>query len=147
MNQLRAWLYGHDSNSVSRFKNDNSKGSDVISRHLADENNTKESSGGSGGSENNFKRAILKIIPLAPGDCLECKLVGSGVMMMSGMIVITSAMKASSRKAEKVPLKGPRKTLYYAICVGLFVAFETAAICRLFDLGLFTKHMGQAKLR
>ncbi|RUS85377.1 hypothetical protein EGW08_006862 [Elysia chlorotica] len=148
MNQLRAWLYGHDSNLTSRFKdNDNSNGTDrlTVTQQLSNE----ESSGGSDVTEKGLKKAILKIIPLTPGDCLECKLVGSGVMMMSGIIVVTSALKASTRSMthQKVPLNGPRKSLYYAICGGLFVAFETAAVCRLFDLGPFTKPAGQNSLR
>lgn len=53
---------------------------------------------GQPGSHQSVKRsAVLKVIPLAPGDCLECKLVGTGVMMLSGVLVLTSAVSARKR--------------------------------------------------
>ncbi|GFO04143.1 hypothetical protein PoB_003064800 [Plakobranchus ocellatus] len=99
-------------------------------------------------TESSFKQKLSKAIPLAPGDCLECKLVGSGVMMLSGAIVLSSAFTASRQGGStKIPVKGPRKLLYYAICGSLFLVFESAAICRLFDLGPFAKPANQSSPR
>ncbi|XP_059167459.1 uncharacterized protein LOC131949627 [Physella acuta] len=80
--------------------------------------------------------SFSKIVPLAPGDCLECKIVGIGVMMLSGFIILASA--ATSRK-RNLYTRGANKIIYYTLCGSLFLGFETIAACRLFDWGPFNK--------
>ncbi|GFR96893.1 hypothetical protein ElyMa_004463000 [Elysia marginata] len=95
MNQFRAWLYGYDPGTRLRSNGINeSEASGPVEWSEDDKRNT---TGEPGVTEHSLKHAILRVIPLAPGDCLECKLVGSGVMLLSGIIVITSAITASTR--------------------------------------------------
>ncbi|KAI8788733.1 hypothetical protein BgiMline_008199 [Biomphalaria glabrata] len=132
MNQLRSWLYNYDSNqaqnnaTLNKLANDKTK-----------DNNTNEMP-----TDSPLRRALLKYIPLAPGDCLECKLVGTGVMMLSGVIVAASAIKARQSNPK---MKGMNGLVYTMLCCSLFLGFETAAYLRLFDKGIFDKKTNSNK--
>ncbi|CAG5124639.1 unnamed protein product, partial [Candidula unifasciata] len=100
------------------------------SRHWASQPDSHQSA---------LRSAILKVIPLAPSDCLECKLVGSSVMMLSGLLVLTSAVSARKRNPKLAGLNG---TVYLLLCGSLFAGLQAAAFSRLFDVGPFDKHAG-----
>ena len=40
---------------------------------------------------------VLRVVPLAEGDCLSCKLIGSGVMWGAALFVLFSYSKAKER--------------------------------------------------
>lgn len=49
-------------------------------------------------TDSSLRRFLLKVIPLQPGDCLGCKLVGTSVMVASGVIVMISARAGRARQ-------------------------------------------------
>ncbi|KAH9519556.1 hypothetical protein Btru_003004 [Bulinus truncatus] len=130
MNQLRSWLYslGEDRNATKNSENLNSEEKSPFD--ITEEKQTSIFSGSP------LKKAALKYIPLAPGDCLECKLVGTSVMMLSGILVLTAALRARKSNPN---IKGINGIVYTGLCGTLFIGFETAAYFRLFDKGIFSK--------
>ncbi|XP_035827793.1 uncharacterized protein LOC101861683 isoform X3 [Aplysia californica] len=89
MNQLRSWLYGRDFEETT--KNDQiDQGKDQLSKRSDSKS-----------LDSKLQQAALRVIPLKTGDCLGCKLVGTSVMMASGIIVIGSAMAGKNRPAPK----------------------------------------------
>ncbi|XP_035827792.1 uncharacterized protein LOC101861683 isoform X2 [Aplysia californica] len=127
MNQLRSWLYGRDFEETTKFpQNDQiDQGKDQLSKRSDSKS-----------LDSKLQQAALRVIPLKTGDCLGCKLVGTSVMMASGIIVIGSAMAGKNRNPS---LKGLKGAAYFSLCGLLFVGFETAAVCRLMDWGPFDK--------
>ncbi|CAL1534605.1 unnamed protein product [Lymnaea stagnalis] len=103
MNQLRSWLYGHESHKL-----ENSNDKPLLS--VEDIQTAK--------TDSILRKTLLRFIPLAPGDCLECKLVGTGVMMLSGLIVLTSALQSRKSNPKVIVRNG---ALYYTLCGGLFL--------------------------
>ncbi|BFZ11528.1 hypothetical protein BsWGS_14567 [Bradybaena similaris] len=150
MNQLRSWLYGHHvpvqdkQPRVVGSSSDVSSAADLeLERQVQDSRGQMDTTeaGQPGSHQSVIRSALLKVIPLAPGDCLECKLVGTGVMMLSGVMVLTSAVSARKRNPKLAGLNGK---VYLLLCSSLCVGLQAAAYSRLFDVGPFDKHAGTA---
>ena len=134
MNQFRRWLFGRDAAVKNDYNNSETNTSRQDSFQQTEEN--KKSPGKQ--TQFEFEQAILTVVPLKPGDCLSCKLIGTLGVGIGGFVILTSA-EAGLKRNPYLQLQGPRKLLYLSLCGALFIGFETVAVCRFMDWGPFNR--------
>ncbi|XP_076443123.1 uncharacterized protein LOC143281732 [Babylonia areolata] len=81
---------------------------------------------------NQGREMILRVVPLAEGDCLSCKLIGSGAMFGAAAFILFSYPKMKTRYT------GWKRTLCVLQVGSLSTGLALLGVARFFDLSVFS---------
>lgn len=82
------------------------------------------------------REQILRVVPLEKGDCLSCKLIGTGVCYGASLAVLLTFRRIQSTYT------GFRRKIYAVYAVSLMTGMTLLGTARLFDMSFFEKPKG-----
>jgi len=138
MNKFRTWLYGRDDDAKNGYNTSETNEISQQDSFQQTEGSEESKNKSPGKPTTKFEQAILTVVPLKPGDCLSCKIIGTLCIGITGFVILTSA-EAGLKRNPHLQLQGPRQILYLSLCGALFIGFETVAVCRFMDWGPFDR--------